>query len=191
MESEHPESLIERVSRLEKELEELKTAFTTLHVAAEKPTVEPKPEPDPEPEVERVRTFRVVEKPPKKGGGFKAAFDVGEEVRSRIAWKSEDWLNKIGIGLLLVGVLFLFKYSVDQGWIVPSLRAAFGFVLGIGMLYLGFRLRESRVQLGRVLMGGSIAVFRIETDGTLTNVTGSPFPAGVGTFDHDVVELTQ
>ena len=62
MESEQPESLIERVSRLEKELEELKTAFTALHVEAAKPTAEPIPEPDPEPEIERVRTFRVVEK---------------------------------------------------------------------------------------------------------------------------------
>jgi 6-phosphogluconolactonase (cycloisomerase 2 family) len=37
---------------------------------------------------------------------------------------------------------------------------------------------------------GSVSVFRIASDGTLTTVAGSPFPAGIGTFDFDVVELT-
>ncbi len=37
---------------------------------------------------------------------------------------------------------------------------------------------------------GSLSVFRIETDGTLTLVPGSPVPAGTGTFDLDVVQLS-
>ena len=38
--------------------------------------------------------------------------------------------------------------------------------------------------------GGSLSVFKIEADGTLTTVPGSPFPAGTGTFDLDVVQLS-
>ena len=36
------------------------------------------------------------------------------------------WLNRIGIALLLFGVLFLFKYSIDNGWLKPWIRVAFG-----------------------------------------------------------------
>ena len=45
--------------------------------------------------------------------------------------ESEYWLNKIGIGLLLLGVAFLFKYSIDQGWITPAVRVGFGLAIGI------------------------------------------------------------
>lgn len=37
--------------------------------------------------------------------------------------------------------------------------------------------------------GGTVSVLRIQDDGTLTTVPGSPFPAGIGTFDTDVVAL--
>jgi len=37
----------------------------------------------------------------------------------------EFWLNRSGIGLLLLGVAFLFKYSVDQGWLTPPVRVRF------------------------------------------------------------------
>nr|WP_281280665.1 DUF2339 domain-containing protein [Fodinibius saliphilus] len=43
----------------------------------------------------------------------------------------EEWLNRIGIGLLLIGVAFLFKYSIDQGCLNPPIRSAIG--LGVGM----------------------------------------------------------
>ena len=43
---------------------------------------------------------------------------------------SEYWLNKIGIGLVLFGVAFLFKFSVDQGWLTPLVRLGFGVALG-------------------------------------------------------------
>jgi uncharacterized membrane protein len=53
-------------------------------------------------------------------------------------WKSEFLLNKIGIGLLLLGIVFMFKFSIDQGWITPALRVVFGLVLGTGLLFAGF-----------------------------------------------------
>jgi 6-phosphogluconolactonase (cycloisomerase 2 family) len=37
---------------------------------------------------------------------------------------------------------------------------------------------------------GSLSVFRIETDGALTLMPGSPVSAGTGTFDLDVVQLS-
>ena len=36
--------------------------------------------------------------------------------------RMEYWLNKAGIGLVLFAIVFLFKYSIDQGWLTPPIR---------------------------------------------------------------------
>jgi len=83
----------------------------------------------------------------------------------RAAWvfKSEDWLGRIGIGLLLFGLAFLFKYSVEQGWIGPMVRLGFGVVLGGVLLGTGLRFYASRRRYGQGLMGGGIAVWYATT----------------------------
>lgn len=73
----------------------------------------------------------------------------------------EFWLNKIGIGLLLLGVAFLFKYSVDQGWLTPPVRIGFGLGLGLILLITGLRLSRVRQSFSQVLLGGSIATWYI------------------------------
>ncbi len=73
----------------------------------------------------------------------------------------EFWLNRLGIGLLLLGVGFLFKYSIDQGWLTPSVRVGFGLALGIALLGMGLRLQSERRAFSQILMGGSIATFYI------------------------------
>ena len=69
--------------------------------------------------------------------------------------ESEYWLNKIGIGLLLLGVVFLFKYSIDQGWITPAVRVGFGLAIGIILLAVGLRLHSSRRHFSQVLLGAA------------------------------------
>src|SRR5918911_137996 len=72
---------------------------------------------------------------------------------------SEYWLNKIGIGLLLLGLTFLYKYSVDQGWLVPTVRVAFGLVLGTSLLAIGLRVYQEHRHFSQVVLGGSIAAY--------------------------------
>lgn len=82
-------------------------------------------------------------------------------VREKVSLRSEDWLNRIGIALLLLGLAFLFKHSVDQGWLVPAVRVAFGVALGGGLLWSGLRIQQTRTALSQVLLGGSSATFYI------------------------------
>ena len=73
----------------------------------------------------------------------------------------ENWLNRIGIGLLLFGVAFLFKYSIDQGWLIPPVRSASGLTIGLILLVKGLQLDHNTGATKQILLGGSIAVFYI------------------------------
>lgn len=105
-------------------------------------------------------TASIIQKPPVAPGPkprpSRKPLQIPENLR-----KSEFWLSKIGIGLLLFGVVFLFKYSIDQGWITPTIRVVFGLALGIGLLVTGLRIYSKRPHFSQVLLGGSIATFYI------------------------------
>ncbi len=74
---------------------------------------------------------------------------------------SEFWINKVGIGLLLLGVIFLFKYSIEQGWITPAIRVAFGLALGLGLAVAGAKMYAKKRHQSLVALGGSVATFYI------------------------------
>ncbi len=91
--------------------------------------------------------------------------------------REEFWLNRLGIGLLLLGVAFLFKYSIDQGWIGPSVRVGFGLALGAGLFALGWQLQQRRSALSQILMGGSIGTFYITGFAAYQLYRLLPYPA--------------
>lgn len=78
-----------------------------------------------------------------------------------ILGKSEFWLNKVGIGLLLLGLAFFFKYSIDRGWLNEPVRIGAGLLLGTVLLGAGLRWHTTRPQFSQVLLGGSIATYYI------------------------------
>ena len=77
-----------------------------------------------------------------------------------VNWDGQLWLNRMGIGLLLLGVAFLFRYSVEMGWTTPPVRVAFGAAVGVTLLAAGLRMGEKR-RFGPVRVGGGVAVFYI------------------------------
>lgn len=89
--------------------------------------------------------------------GSKRKVPAGERLAGRFS-TGEEWLNRIGIALLLLGLAFLFKYSVDQGWLIPPVRSAVGLSAGGLLLFSGFRLGEEST-LRPLLLGGGIAAF--------------------------------
>lgn len=74
---------------------------------------------------------------------------------------SEDWITRIGIALLLLGCAFLFKYSIDKGWLVPAARVGIGLAVGVALLAVGWRTRGERPTYGELLLGGGIAAFHV------------------------------
>ncbi len=101
------------------------------------------------------------EKPPRKGllGGEAKGAESGEELDDGGEVSVRDWIDKVGIGLLLIGVVFFLKYSYDQGWLTEFARVLVGTGIGAALLATGAWLRESKRHLSAVLSGGGIATF--------------------------------
>lgn len=75
--------------------------------------------------------------------------------------QGESWLKWSGIALVLFGLAFLFKYSIDRGWLVPEVRIGFGLLVGTGLSALGLRLFAARRNFAQTLTGGGIAALYI------------------------------
>ena len=88
---------------------------------------------------------------------------VSDEVSSmeESLTRSGSWFNRAGIGIFLLGVAYFFKYAVEQGWIVPAVRIALGFLLGGLLLYLGYRVEKKNRTFSQVMLGGAVSVFYI------------------------------
>ena len=78
----------------------------------------------------------------------------------RMQWDGQLWLNRLGIGMVLLGVALLFRYSIEQGWLTPAVRVGFGAALGAALFAAGLRL-DRRRRFAEVLLGGGVATFYI------------------------------
>ena len=77
----------------------------------------------------------------------------------------EWWMNKVGIALFLLGVVFLFKFSWDRGWLqvllTPVVRVGLGILLGSALVWVGLRVYARRRAFAQVVLGGGIGTYYI------------------------------
>lgn len=71
----------------------------------------------------------------------------------------ENFLNKIGIAILVIGIGFFVKYAIDKNWIGEYGRVAIG--IGVGALLIGIAhfIRKNYKAFSSVLIGGGIGAF--------------------------------
>ena len=76
----------------------------------------------------------------------------------------ESIISKLGILLLLISIGFLYKLAYDKGYVTPSIIILFGYVFGIVVIAMGFRVsKKNREVLSQVLYGGGVAILYITT----------------------------
>lgn len=69
----------------------------------------------------------------------------------------ENWLNKIGIGILVIGIGFFVKYAIDKNWIGELGRLGIGIGAAFILIGLAHWLRKKYHAFSSVLIGGGIA----------------------------------
>lgn len=70
----------------------------------------------------------------------------------------ENLINKIGIAILVLGLGFLLKYAIGQGYISETGRTLIGIGSGALLIFFAHRLREKFRAFSSVLVGGGLAV---------------------------------
>lgn len=134
----------------------IETAFPPISKVKEEleASLEEKIEEEVEEEVKDtvLQTHYVNQPPPPPKPGF---FERNPDMEKFIG---ENLSNKIGIGILVLGIGFFVKYAIDQDWINEFGRVAIGVVCGGALLALAHYLREKFTAFSSVLVGGGIAV---------------------------------
>lgn len=88
---------------------------------------------------------------PKKPGFFERNPDLEKFIGENLA-------NKIGIGILVLGIGFFVKYAIDQNWINEIGRVCIGLACGGALIGVAHWMRKSFIAFSSVLVGGGIAV---------------------------------
>lgn len=71
---------------------------------------------------------------------------------------ASQWLLRVGVLLLVVGIGFFLKYSIERDMITPVGRVSLSIATGLGLLIGGTRILGGRYHiLGQGLMGGGIS----------------------------------
>ncbi|WPV66752.1 DUF2339 domain-containing protein [Chitinophaga sp. LS1] len=121
----------------------------------EPPTPPPAREPAPVPVKETYIPYppmSVVETPPEPTPTFWEKYPDLEK------FIGENLFNKIGIGVLVIGIGFFLKYAIDQNWINETGRTFIGILCGGILLGIAHRMRKTFAAFSSVLVGGGIAV---------------------------------
>ncbi len=70
----------------------------------------------------------------------------------------ENLINKIGIAITVIGVAIGAKYSIEHQLISPLTRIILGYLMGLGLLGVGIKLKQNYENYSAVLVSGAMAI---------------------------------
>lgn len=141
-----------RLDAHEKRIAALELALSARPAAAPPPVAQPASVPEPEPEpapIPQTEPEPVVQTPvsePAAGPGLWERLFTGNLV------------VKVGIVVLFFGVAFLMKYAYERVHVPIELRLSAVALGAIALLFIGWRLRESRPGYALALQGGGVGL---------------------------------
>jgi len=103
-----------------------------------------------------VHQIKPVIKPPKSA--FQKA-DKTPKIKTDLEkFIGENLINKIGIIITIVGVAIGAKYSIEHDLISPLTRIILGYLVGLGLLGFGIKLKKNYRDYSAVLVSGAMAI---------------------------------
>lgn len=97
--------------------------------------------------------------PQKKSIRPRTHFNKLPKVSSKLEkFIGENLINKIGIIITVIGVSFGVKYVIDHDLISPLTRIILGYLFGLVLLGIAFKLKEKYHNFSAVLLSGSMAI---------------------------------
>ena len=159
------------IKQLENELAELKrqsnfssvSATNTVKTPAEKPTERPVEKPIERPTetpAEKTTETPVITAPSTPKPQFSLpTINRPKQPSDLEKIIGESWSNKIGILIVIIGVAIGAKYSIENELISPLTRIILGYLVGIGLLGFGIKLKPKFEGYSAVLVSGSISIF--------------------------------
>jgi len=70
----------------------------------------------------------------------------------------ENLINKIGIAITVIGVAIGAKYSIEHDLISPLTRIILGYLVGLGLIGFGIKLKKKYDDFSAVLVSGAMAI---------------------------------
>ena len=159
------------IKQLENELAELKrqsnfssvSAANTVKTPAEKPTERPVEKPIERPTetpAEKTTETPVITAPSTPKPQFSLpTINRPKQPSDLEKIIGESWINKIGILIVIIGVAIGAKYSIENELISPLTRIILGYLMGIGLLGFGIKLKPKFEGYSAVLVSGAISIF--------------------------------
>jgi uncharacterized membrane protein len=93
---------------------------------------------------------------------------VGTQLSEWFSSRSPEWwLSRLGVGFLVIAILFLYGYAIDNGWITPPLRVLAGAAVGAALFWAATRQQTNEksefygLDLRQVLYGGALAIWYV------------------------------
>lgn len=158
------DTLPEQMQALQEEMRRLTELVALMHnrlllLESIREIHTPVPEPTPAPPAAaapRPEAPSAVTKPPPPIPGRRRPTAAIEQEWEQIL--GGNWLARIGVLALIIGVGFFLKFAFDQNWLSPTARVILGIVGGLGMLGGGHYWRKRYPTFAQALSGGGIAI---------------------------------
>ncbi|MBL4592287.1 MAG: DUF2339 domain-containing protein [Flavobacteriales bacterium] len=104
----------------------------------------------------KIETKVVIPQKPKQAAFVKPKKEKKRDIEKFIG---ENLINKIGIGILVLGIAYFVRYAIDKEWISEIGRVAIGILSGGILTLFAHRMRKTFTAFSSVLVGGAMAVF--------------------------------
>ena len=69
-----------------------------------------------------------------------------------------NWLQKIGVLMVMIGISYFLKYSFEQGWMGPVAQVSIGIVIGFLFLGAGEFFEKKYHTWAHILTGAGIGI---------------------------------